>query len=727
MLEKCSGTISLIIILIGHLQNFCFSAQAPLSERDQLVAIISGDIQYPPDGLKSGEMFRKLLIDRFESYWATYVEPEKKQSEIALQQHWQAVKQKCSALARTGNYPYSQTEADFLARSSKNDIPEGQEQAALQTAFGDGIKINESISRILSGTEYEQRDKYLLSECKRALAEEKLYSPTHYVCYHGLSGAIGILNLVYQKIHNFKNLAEVHQLILRFDTTINCFDAADLTDFLDKTQKIKWPGYGQWYFDQGEWKKDSEHGSGLFDHAPNIRDQLLSVNLSLFGNEQVTGEITLDYFIQGGSAFGQQSKEALNNLFEKLGLNKKFVGEIINLFYQSTGNQGLNLLYQFLIDKKYVDEVLYLSEKGGKAVNLFPPDIGANVTLLGLTDLPQWLNWLRANNLWDDTPNPDSLPEEEPRNRIKNISAVLKQCITHPKMLNTDIYGRSYSLLEWKQGRIWIPGLFKIPANAYKINIYYSNQIPPDGRIQLEQGLDRIFHEILQDYFIRMVLARGGYLKTLPPAPLLEETRLEHFFSAQIEGALTRLQKFMGAQSEDERLGIASEQYPLLRRHSSSMFLSQRPIKQIDDKPHANLFALKIAVNNGEKFQDAHAAAQRALASSDTKEQVAGLRIMQALVEQRQEMNTALVNAQEAITSDNPDVRNNARRLFYALFARGEGIVEAKRKALELVKSSDKWKQKAGHNFLIDIEHAYKKLLCIKQQAVAREIWASYK
>ncbi len=198
-------------------------------------------------------MFRKLLIDRFESYWATYVEPEKKQSEIALQQHWQAVEQKCIDLAKTGKYPYSQTEADFLARFSKKEVPDGQVQAALQTAFSDGIKINESISPIVE----PERLKYLLSEFKKALAAEKLYSPTHYVCYHGLSGQIGILNLVYQKIHNFKNLAEVHQLMLRFDSAINCFDATDLTDFLDKTQKIKFPFYYQWYFDQGEWKKDS--------------------------------------------------------------------------------------------------------------------------------------------------------------------------------------------------------------------------------------------------------------------------------------------------------------------------------------------------------------------------------------------------------------------------------------------------------------------------------------
>jgi hypothetical protein len=724
MLKKYIGAISLAIIFIGYSSDLCFAAQIPLSEQDQLVAIISGDNENPPDTLKSGLMFRKLLIDRFESYWSTYVEPEKKQSEIALQQHWQTVEQKCIDLAKTGKYPYSQTEADFLARFSKKEFPAGLEQSALQTAFGGGIKINESISPIVREPE---RREYLLSEFKRALAEEKLYSPTHYVCYHGLSGQIGILNLVYQKIHNFKNLAEVHQLMLRFDTAINCFDATDLTDFLDKTQKIKFPFYYQWYFDRGEWKKDSKAGGNLFDHAPNIRDQLLSVNLSLFGNEQVIGENTLNYFIQGGSVFEQQSEEALNNLFEKLGLNKKFAGEIISLFYKSTGNPRLNLLYQFLIDKKYVDEVLYLSEKGGKPVGLLPPDIGANVTLLGLNELPQWFNWLRANNLWDDTPNPDSLPDEEPRNRIKNISAVLNQCTTHPRMLNVDAHNSSYSLLEWKQGRIWIPGLFKIPANAYKINIYYSNQIPPLGDKQLDQGLDRIFHEILQDYFIRMVLARGGYLKALHTASLLEKTRLEHFFSAQIEGALARLQKFMSAQSEDARRNIASEQYPLLRRHSSSMFLSQQPIKQMDDKSYADLFALRIAVDNGEKFQDAHAAAQRALGSRDTKEQVAGLRIMQALVEQQQEMNIALINAQEAITSNDPDVRNNARRLFYALFVRGEGIVEAKRKALELVQSGDEWKQKAGKNFLIDIHGYYKKWLCVRQQAVARRIWTSYK
>lgn len=721
MLKKYIGAISLTIIFTGYSSDFCFAAQIHLSEQDQLVAIISGDITYPPDTLKSGVMFRKLLIDRFENYWATYVETEKKQSEIALQQHWETVKQKCIDLAQSDKSPYSQTEADFLARFSKEKIPEGNEQAALQTAFADGVKINESISPIV---EPEERE-YLLSEFKRALAEEKLYSPTHCVCYHGLSGNIGILNLVYQKIHNFRNLADMHQLMLRADTVINCFDAADLTDFLDKTQKIKSPGYYQWYFDHGEWKKDSEHASGLFDHAANIRDQLLSVNLSLFGNEHVQGEETFKYFIQGGSVFGQSTEKVLTTLFEKLGLNKKFTSKITGLFYQSTGYKPFNMLYQFIIDKKYVDEVLYLSEKGGKPVGLSASYIPSDITHLGLNQLPQWLDWLRTNNLWDDTPNPDSLPNEEPRNRIKNISAILKQCTTYPRMLNTDNRGNPYSLLEWKQGRIWIPGLFKIPANAYKINIYYSNQIPPDFREKLEKGLDSIFHEILQDYFIRMILAKGNYLKALPSSQLLKETRLEHFFSAQVEGALTRLKKFMNAPSEDERCKIASESYTSERRHSATVPLSRSPALILDEEC-ATLFELRVAVNNNEKFDDAYAAAQRALRSSDTKAQVAGLRIMQALVEKRKEMDTALVNAQETITSNNQDVRNNARRLFYALFTRGEGIFEAKIKALELVKSDDTGIRKTGQNFLSDIEGYYKKWLCVRQQAAARKAWASY-
>ncbi|MFA6263880.1 MAG: hypothetical protein WCW33_05710 [Candidatus Babeliales bacterium] len=717
--KKCINVICLTAFFIGYLRHFCFAATSlpavPLSEQDQLVSIILGEQEYPPENLRSGVVFRQLLINRFENYWAQYVEPEKKRVETDLQKYWQDVEEKCKQLAQTGKFPYSQTEADLLACFNKTDIPDGEEQSRLKNALD--VKITDIISKFL----YDDfgRFEHLAAECKKALDTEKLYSPTHYVCYHALRGELGVLNLVYQKIHNLQNLAGVHQLMLRFDTTINCFGAVDLNDFLDKTQKFKAPFYAQCSFGQGKWSQ-LPGGSGLFDHAGNIRAQLLSVNLSLFGSERVQGEATIQYFIQGGGVFSQREEEVLNGIFGKLGFNTKFVNKILMLFSKCTGSQMFNMLFQFLIDKKYVDEVLYLSHKGGKSIGL-ASDFSLNIGL-GWRDLPLWLAWLRKNNEWDDTPNPDFPGPEEPRDRIKKISTFLDQCMMHPRELSVDAKGNSYSILAWKQARIWIPGLFKIPAHAYKINVYYNRPMQPKELTELEQGLDTIFHEIMQDQFIRMVVASGGFSKQqLPPSPLLQGTRLGLFYQTQMQGAVDRLKKFMEASSENERFKIASEQFDQQRRPSQPSLLGQIPVSYTIDKQQADLFALKVDVNNGEKFHEARTGAVQALKSPDTKVQILGLKVLQALVEQGQDLEIALAKAQEAITSDDRDVRNNARRLFDELFARGKGFVEAKKKAEELVPSEDSETSKMGRNFLLEIGRVYKARLCVTQQVVARE------
>jgi hypothetical protein len=98
------------------------------------------------------------------------------------------------------------------------------------------------------------------------------------------------------------------------------------------------------------------------DHISQIRNLLLPVNFSLFGNSARFAESTWAYFTRAVSV--TPPGEIWKYLFDELGLNQKFIPELERLLTYLTAQEG-NLL-QIFIPKDKINDFVYLSKDYGK-------------------------------------------------------------------------------------------------------------------------------------------------------------------------------------------------------------------------------------------------------------------------------------------------------------------------------------------------------------------------
>lgn len=114
------------------------------------------------------------------------------------------------------------------------------------------------------------------------------------------------------------------------------------------------------------------------DHDPRIRNLLLSVNLSLFGNILEPGESTIDYFVKNisiNSPYGKRPLAFVQGLLQDLDLSVEstFIDELADLYGKYLSATNGNLL-QIFIPKDKVNDYVYLS---------FPYGVPLNCSALG--------------------------------------------------------------------------------------------------------------------------------------------------------------------------------------------------------------------------------------------------------------------------------------------------------------------------------------------------------
>jgi len=186
------------------------------------------------------------------------------------------------------------------------------------------------------------------------LAKERQYA-MDYVFYHAHDANLGLLFDLYQEIENFfANAIQMYgsenkpsllgnKLILR-----NLVYGKGATNYTNATQFIKY-----WDKKRPDWS----------DHNSDIKKEIISVNLALFGNVGNSGEHTFDYFVQDVSAF-TSSDDLLNTLFKQWGFNAKYKKDL-SILYENfmPGNTGH--LLQFFIPAALVNQYIYISFAGG--------------------------------------------------------------------------------------------------------------------------------------------------------------------------------------------------------------------------------------------------------------------------------------------------------------------------------------------------------------------------
>ncbi|HEV2601498.1 MAG TPA: ankyrin repeat domain-containing protein [Candidatus Babeliales bacterium] len=102
--------------------------------------------------------------------------------------------------------------------------------------------------------------------------------------------------------------------------------------------------------------------NNMNDNDPKIRAMLLAVNPVLFGNFDWEGECTFAYFLSDRS-IKMFVQSALRDIFQKYGLNKSFIKDLLDINQKNKSNTGD--IVQVFIPKELVDDCAYLCQAWG--------------------------------------------------------------------------------------------------------------------------------------------------------------------------------------------------------------------------------------------------------------------------------------------------------------------------------------------------------------------------
>ena len=220
---------------------------------------------------------------------------------------------------------------------------------------------------------------------RQILIREKEYSGTHFVFYHGasigqfvvfetikalyklfypltgLSESFQTLRMPYAELFSqYKTVREFTENQLDFYTEIHDTPQSKRDQLIEQLtgKKIK-------NLKPNEIRNAEKALEGKIDW--NVPAQLLSVNLSLFGNigEKTRSECTFDYFAADKR---RKSAPSLSNIYKKvfkdLDISDSFIPTFEALAQSITGEMGV--IYQIFIPKDKVNDLVYLARDYGK-------------------------------------------------------------------------------------------------------------------------------------------------------------------------------------------------------------------------------------------------------------------------------------------------------------------------------------------------------------------------
>lgn len=222
------------------------------------------------------------------------------------------------------------------------------------------------------------------------LKREREYSKDYYVFYHAQKKEFRLIEDFIKEVSEYIRLMG-HQKSFEY---LRFFDKIPLTvdsnTFLDD-QNSKY-GFNNWN-----------------DHYPILVRQLLSVNLSLFGNctNIKRGECTFDYFLNNHNICIDVNgiKELLKEIFDYFKFEKSFVEQLWNLNQLIDQKEGL--LFQICIPKGIVDKYAYLCRPYGlpyeQAIipSCFDTDKQRHINISSILDGCQLQNtWISGSPAW---------------------------------------------------------------------------------------------------------------------------------------------------------------------------------------------------------------------------------------------------------------------------------------------------------------------------------------
>lgn len=180
-----------------------------------------------------------------------------------------------------------------------------------------------------------------------ALERERSHANDYYVFYHAQRKEFRVVQDFIREIFEYIRVCEEQKAFqfLRFWGDIPNF--ANAENFIDETNK--------------------KYGPLWNDHNPEIAKQLLSVNLSLFGNCTMIAawECSFDYFMASRSVMFAHAelKTLFDVIFRYFGFDNKYISDLIALAQVIDTKEGS--LFQIFIPWQIVDDCAYICTPGG--------------------------------------------------------------------------------------------------------------------------------------------------------------------------------------------------------------------------------------------------------------------------------------------------------------------------------------------------------------------------
>ncbi|KKP35366.1 MAG: hypothetical protein UR26_C0006G0050 [candidate division TM6 bacterium GW2011_GWF2_32_72] len=250
---------------------------------------------------------------------------------------------------RAVNIEFQQEQQDKESRKNVKNISEQLQSQTISekhmTLFGKHSPA-EMIS-ILGDRKPVGEDQKIIAVAEKALQREKEFFQDYYVFYHGGNSDLGFVfkiytmfeNLVNEQIHTkdfswFRPKKEVSQQFITQD------------QFIDYWEKE--------IFKDGHWD----------DSLGCIKKDLLSVNLTLFGNNSRWSNSSFSMFLRKKSVDAKIIQK-LKLFTESIGLLESKIDKLNSIWKKYYGSSKGGVLYQIFIPKTKVNDFVYLSHSFG--------------------------------------------------------------------------------------------------------------------------------------------------------------------------------------------------------------------------------------------------------------------------------------------------------------------------------------------------------------------------
>lgn len=248
------------------------------------------------------------------------------------------------------------------------------------------------------------------------------------------------------------------------------------------------------YDNIGDLLKDELRNKGLIDdNNKEVRTNILSVNLSPFGNVGTPGEATFYYFLHGVSHM--DPSWLLEDFFNKVGLGNKYLDDFRELGKSIQTKEGS--LFQIFIPKKKVDQICYLAWRHGVPYDtkiikdLFGGIFAKNDTV---TEELQAINKAYEAGIKVFSRYLDRLIKKINEGKFR-ISKILDTYRTDPRKIND---------LNTIQGRLLLSNNMLLNPDS-GITIYRYTTIPENKMIEYEKELSKLIDKIVLDWLTKII------------------------------------------------------------------------------------------------------------------------------------------------------------------------------------------------------------------------------